>query len=86
MSAGVEGRMVELRVHDTGLGNAPDRLAAVFVPFVQVHRSLARPVEGTGLGLAISHDLARGMGGDLRAESQPGVGSTFTLVLPRHAG
>jgi signal transduction histidine kinase len=85
-SAGVAGRMVELRVHDTGVGIPADRLAAVFEPFVQAHRSLASPVEGTGLGLAISRDLARGMGGDLRVESEPGVGSTFTILLPRHVG
>jgi signal transduction histidine kinase len=39
--------------------------------------------QGVGLGLAISRDLARGMGGDLTAESTLGAGSTFTLTLPR---
>ena len=83
MSAADLGHAVALRVHDTGIGIAADRLPSVFEPFVQVHRTLAKPVEGTGLGLAISRDLARGMGGDLTAESTPGVGSIFTLTLPR---
>ncbi|MGI8545981.1 MAG: ATP-binding protein, partial [Gemmatimonadaceae bacterium] len=38
---------------------------------------------GTGLGLAISRDLARGMGGDLRARSTPGISTTFTVSLRR---
>ncbi|HZF69046.1 MAG TPA: ATP-binding protein [Gemmatirosa sp.] len=76
------GRTVAIRVRDTGIGIPADRLTAVFEPFVQVHRSLAKPVEGTGLGLAISRDLARGMGGELTVDSVPGVGSTFTLTLP----
>jgi PAS domain S-box-containing protein len=72
---------VAVRVADTGVGVAPDQLARVFDPFVQVGRRLASNAEGVGLGLAISRDLARGMGGDLTAESTPGVGSTFTLTL-----
>jgi len=76
------GPEVRVRVRDTGIGIPGDQLARVFEPFVQVDPRLARAREGTGLGLAISRDLARGMGGDLTAESVPGVGSTFTLTLP----
>jgi signal transduction histidine kinase len=73
---------VAIRVRDTGIGIPADRLAAIFEPFVQVRADLTRMAEGAGLGLAISRDLARGMGGDLTAESTPGGGSTFTLTLP----
>jgi signal transduction histidine kinase len=74
--------VVRIRVRDTGVGIAADRLDAVFEPFVQVHRSLTEPTGGVGLGLAISRDLARAMNGDVRAESRVGEGSTFTLELP----
>jgi signal transduction histidine kinase/PAS domain-containing protein len=76
-----DGR-VFIHVSDTGIGIAPERVDSVFEPFVQVHRSLTEPTGGVGLGLAISRDLARAMGGDLRATSQVGRGSTFTLDLP----
>jgi PAS domain S-box-containing protein len=79
--AGPDGR-VHVRVRDTGIGIAADKLAMIFEPFVQVRADLTRTAEGTGLGLAISRDLARGMGGDLTVESTPGAGSTFTLALP----
>ena len=69
-------------VRDTGRGIAADALERVFEPFVQVDARLTRTQDGIGLGLAISRDLARGMGGDLVAESTLGVGSTFTLSLP----
>ena len=77
----VDGR-VQIRITDTGIGIPADKLGAIFEPFVQVGRSLARPAEGTGLGLAISRDLARAMGGDLTAESAIGEGAIFTLTLP----
>ncbi len=75
--------VVLLNVRDTGIGIAADKLESIFEPFVQVRADLTRTAEGTGLGLAISFDLARGMGGDLTVTSTPGVGSTFTLTLPR---
>jgi PAS domain S-box-containing protein len=72
---------VLLRVRDTGIGIPPDKLEAIFDPFVQVNQGLTRAHEGTGLGLAISRELIRGMGGDIAVESTPGEGSVFTLVL-----
>ena len=75
--------VVFLRVTDTGIGIPKGKQEAVFEPFVQVDMSRTRRSEGSGLGLAISRDLARGMGGDLRVRSVEGVGSTFTLTLPR---
>jgi signal transduction histidine kinase len=74
--------LVFIRVTDTGIGIAEDKLASIFEPFVQVSAGRTRSAEGTGLGLAISHDLAVGMGGDLRVRSTLGAGSTFTLSLP----
>jgi PAS domain S-box-containing protein len=74
---------VQIRVRDTGVGIPPEKLQAVFEPFVQLDRSLTSTQEGSGLGLAISRDLARGMGGELLAESTVDVGSTFVLMLPR---
>jgi PAS domain S-box-containing protein len=71
------------RVQDSGIGIPPEKIDAIFEPFVQVRSGLTRTAEGTGLGLAISRDLARAMGGELVAESVPGSGSTFTLRLPK---
>jgi signal transduction histidine kinase len=70
-----------VRVADTGRGIPADKLDSIFEPFTQVDSSHSREGQGTGLGLTISRDLARGMGGDLRARSELGVGSVFTLTL-----
>ena len=87
VTLGVEAaeRTLRLQVTDTGCGIAPDRLEDVFHPFVQLEGGLTRRREGTGLGLAISRDLARAMGGDVTVESRVGVGTTFTVSLPRVA-
>jgi PAS domain S-box-containing protein len=74
---------VELKVIDTGVGIPGNRLDAVFEPFVQVESSHAARVDGSGLGLSISREMARGMGGDISAESTLGVGSTFAIRLRR---
>ncbi len=77
---------VFLEVADTGVGIPADMQSEIFQPFVQVDTSPSRATEGSGLGLTISRDLARGMGGDLSVVSTVGVGSTFTLRLPRSPG
>jgi signal transduction histidine kinase len=74
---------VSVTVRDTGRGIAPEKLASIFEPFVQVDRRFKREQEGIGLGLAISRELARAMGGDLTVESAEGKGSTFELRLPK---
>lgn len=75
------GDKVLVSVTDSGIGIPPAKLESIFEPFVQVDDGHTRRTEGTGLGLSISRDLARGMGGDLLAQSEEGMGSTFTLVL-----
>ena len=77
-----QGPWVWIRVADTGIGIASEQLDSVFQPFVQADSGRTRAAEGTGLGLTISRRLARLMDGDLTVESEPGVGSRFTLWLP----
>ncbi|MGH8352426.1 MAG: ATP-binding protein, partial [Pseudomonas sp.] len=69
-------------VRDSGIGIPPERLEHMFDAFQQADTSISRRYGGTGLGLPIARTLAERMGGTLRAESQEGQGSLFTLEIP----
>jgi len=77
---------LRIAVADQGIGIAPEKLAAIFQPFVQADSTTTRRYGGTGLGLAITSRFAAMLGGTIDVTSQPGVGSTFTLWLPRRIG
>jgi PAS domain S-box-containing protein len=81
-AVGEEDGTVVFRVRDTGVGIPAEHLERIFDPFWQVDATQTRTAGGTGLGLTVSRELARMLGGELTAESQPGRGSTFTLRLP----
>jgi signal transduction histidine kinase len=70
------------RVSDTGIGIEPEQMGKLFQAFSQAFVSTTHHYGGTGLGLAITKVYCQMMGGDIQVESQPGIGSTFTIRLP----
>jgi len=74
---GAEARVV---VSDTGAGIPPETLAKIFDPFFTTKN------EGTGLGLSLSYAIVKDHGGEIKVASEPGRGTTFTLIFPRISG
>ena len=82
----VEGRVVRIQVEDTGIGISKEGIDRIFDKFYQIDSSLSREYPGVGLGLSISKSIVEWHGGEILAESESGVGSRFTVLLPITAG
>ena len=72
---------IECSVHDTGVGIAPGDIGLLFKDFTQIDETINRKFGGTGLGLVISKNIVEQMGGQIKVESRPGIGTTFSVVL-----
>jgi signal transduction histidine kinase len=72
----------EIHIRDTGSGIPPEDKARLFQAFEQIENTTSRRHEGTGLGLYLSQKLASLLGGTITCDSEPGRGTTFTVVLP----
>ena len=66
---------------DTGIGLSPEEASRLFQEFVRIKNDQTRTIPGTGLGLSIVKKLAQLYGGDVTVESEPNVGSRFTVTL-----
>lgn len=75
---------LRISIQDSGSGIKPEDQDAIFNAFEQVNRNLHAGIEGTGLGLAIVKGYVEMMGGDIKVESEFGIGSNFIITIPQH--
>ena len=73
---------IAIGVHDEGFGIPSSEQKVIFEKFVRGAASKAMHVQGTGIGLAMARHIVRAHGGEIRLESEPGRGTTFTIELP----
>jgi signal transduction histidine kinase/DNA-binding response OmpR family regulator len=82
MRASDNGSAARFSVIDTGIGISADEFPRLFERFRRIEGARRRSFEGSGIGLALVQELVKLHGGDISVESQPGVGSTFTVAIP----
>jgi signal transduction histidine kinase/DNA-binding response OmpR family regulator len=82
MQASADRSAAQLSVADTGTGIPADEIPHLFERFRRIEGAQGRSFEGSGIGLALVQELVKLLGGDISVESQPGLGSTFTVSVP----
>lgn len=83
VSAKVSGKDLVVTVKDTGLGMSKQEMGRLFEKFYRVDNPNRAQIQGTGLGLYITKQIVERMGGTITVDSKPGIGSTFSVTLPK---
>lgn len=86
IDAKIESSQVKIEISDSGVGIDSKELPLIFERFYRTDRSRSRETGGTGIGLAVTAEVVKAHGGQIEVQSQPDVGSTFTVSLPLHVG
>jgi protein-histidine pros-kinase len=84
IASALDARTARIRVCDTGIGIRKDDLNKLFIEFQQLDAGSDRQFQGTGLGLALTKRIVELLKGTIDVQSEPGVGSTFTVTFPRN--